>query len=265
MKLTSMIKVSAIAMALVSAQAFADEQPTISVTINGKTYTIPAPEQASGNSEDKSGCTTCGNALTFESSAPINICGSGCFTIPAKFADDDFQKRMEELAKDPDATVVKDDDGNITSVKLSKSHRSGQIVKDGKVVKSWGDEGADEDCQKAIDDAFAECRARAKAAGIDLPEDMFCGMTCGTVQAKARKDLAEDRKAKLKAKIEAARKERDEAARKAKASERKVKEKLEAASKAKASERKAIQDEMNALRQQLDALAKRLEAADSAE
>ena len=246
MKLTSMIKVSAIAMALVSAQAFADEQPTISVTINGKTYTIPAPEQASGNSEDKSGCTTCGNALTFESSAPINICGSGCFTIPAKFADDDFQKRMEELAKDPDATVVKDDDGNITSVKLSKSHKSGQIVKDGKVVKSWGDEGSDEDCQKAIDDAFAECRARAKAAGIDLPEDMFCGMTCGTVQAKARKA-------------------RDEAASKAKASERKLKEKIEAASKAKASERKAIQDEMNALRQQMDALAKRLEAADSAE
>ena len=261
MKLSSMIKVSAIAMALVSAQAFADEQPTISVTINGKTYTIPTPEQASGNSEDKSGCTTCGNALTFESSAPINICGSGCFTIPAKFADDNFQKRMEELAKDPDATVVRDDNGNITSVKLSKSHKSGQIVKDGKVVKSWGDEGADEDCQKAIDDAFAECRAKAKAAGIDLPEDMCCGMMCGTVQAKARKDLAEDRKAKL----EAARKERDEAARKAKANVRKIKAKIEAARKAKANERKAIQDEMNALRQQMDALAKRLEAADSAE
>ena len=136
--------------------------------------------------------------------------------------------------------MVKDQDGNIKSVKVVKSNNSGKIVKDGKVVKSWGDDDADEDAQKMIE----KVREELKSAGVDVPDFECCGTACG-------KGLLSAPDASAKAKIEKAKK--------AKAAERKAnKAKIDETKKAKAAERKAMQDEIDELRKELAELKKQL-------
>ena len=116
MKLTSIIKVASVAIALAAIPAIAEDG---GMTVNG---TIVA---GSG--------TVVANLLS-----PANV-----------------KESMEELAKDPDATVVTDDKGNVKSVKIVKSTSSGIVVKDGEVVKTWENEPTDEDIKKKIDEIRA--------------------------------------------------------------------------------------------------------------
>lgn len=152
MKLASMITIPAVAVALAANTAFADNTVPKTITVNGRTYTLTEPGTTTTASKAKGGCcgSLCGMpGRTFSF-------GTGRIEIPGKFSAEDIQNRMKELANDPEATVVKDDDGNIKSVKVSKSSSGGKVIKDGKVVESWGDIEIDDDFGKMIEERMKE-------------------------------------------------------------------------------------------------------------
>jgi len=266
MKLSSMITIPAVAMALATTPAFAENQPAVSITINGKTYTlVPGDKTAAGDGcSRKCKCGEPGKASTPRHGEPTTICGT--LERPGeKCVKGDIDERMKELASDPDAEVVRDEDGNIKSVKVEKIRRGGKVIKDGKVVKSWGDDCFDEDVQKKIDEAFAQCDKAALLCGSTkvpvMPlfdedvekkiDEALAGCFIRDNSHAESKARAEARKARAKARAEA--NERQARAAKAKAKEAR-----------KDAERKAMQESIEDLRKQVKELEKRLEALNSA-
>ena len=167
MKLMSLIMAPVLALAIATPPALADEPPVITITINGKTYTMNGHEESATTPAQK-GESCKGKCVKPGSANGVWRCGpcsfGGTIKTCGSFNMEDFDKRMKELENDPDAKVVKSDDGNVKSVSVTKSSRSGKFFKDGKLVKSWGDEGPDEDVQKMIDEMRTQCRAAEKSA-----------------------------------------------------------------------------------------------------
>ena len=162
MKTPVAIKMAALAAAFAATGAFAEDAANDTAPVGGE-------------SPVNGVCHTCTNAIP-------------AFAFPSI---GDIDAEMKKLENDPDAKIERDENGNIKSVRVTRSCSKRMEMKDGKVVLTEENYGNG-------DDALAPGRANAMAGTLLL--NGWCREDPAKEQeiAELRKELAE-----LKAQIDA--------------------------------------------------------------